>query len=184
MLVDLHFTLELAASIPCFVSLFCLPTWQLDGLRCHPGVSVARHCQWCCTSCAVGERWGQQRSASLSQRLLLGHTAPITALALGGNGGLLASAAGGKGVVGQAPPALLLWDLPSGTRIGSVSGVTFKITVCLSDTKCYYRVKNRLGTLLSPTAGWHTPMWPILVQISTLLTNLDPDHIRFLVGRN
>lgn len=61
-------------------------------------------------------------TSRLSQRLLLGHKAVVTALAVGGSGGnILASAAAAQSR-DKPTAAILLWDLPSGRRLCSISG--------------------------------------------------------------
>jgi hypothetical protein len=60
----------------------------------------------------------------LSQRLLLGHKAAVTALAVGGSGGnILASAAAAQSR-DKSTAAILLWDLPSGRRLCCIGGAS------------------------------------------------------------
>ena len=60
-------------------------------------------------------------TSCLSQRMLAGHKAAVMALAVGGN--ILVSAAAAH-AHDKSTAAVLLWDLPSGRRLCSVSGVS------------------------------------------------------------
>ena len=66
-------------------------------------------------------------SSCLRPRLLLGHKAAVMALAVGGSGGnILVSAAAAAAAEShnKSTAAMLLWDLPSGRRLCSISGAS------------------------------------------------------------
>ena len=63
-------------------------------------------------------------TSCLSQRMLAGHKAAVTALAVGGSGGNILVSAAAAHAHDKSTAAVLLWDLPSGRRLCSISGVS------------------------------------------------------------
>jgi hypothetical protein len=61
-------------------------------------------------------------SSCLSQRLLLEHKAAVTTLAVGGSGGHVLASSAAAQPHDKSAAAVLLWDLPSGRRLCSISG--------------------------------------------------------------